>query len=195
MCLVSISNNPCFRQKHAGIPDSTDGSDGTSYPLTEIYMLPVAQAPGRVAYLPPLLCGDVYASSEHHVCYTLCSGCCYAEAVYTMPGNVYAFFRPCATFHLFAIAIYRMLHSPHICFVFRCCHLLQYSLRFGYITCRCICFTIIICYRSEIYCPILTHSSTMPSVLHILRRFIIGLQCFFLLISIRIIAMFNLHTL
>ena len=41
-----ISNNSSFRQKQMGIPDGSDGSDGTSYPLTENYMLPVAQATG-----------------------------------------------------------------------------------------------------------------------------------------------------
>jgi len=44
-----ISNNPGFRLKHPGVPDCSDGSDGTSYPLTENYTLPVAQATGRVA--------------------------------------------------------------------------------------------------------------------------------------------------
>jgi len=42
---------------------------------------------GRIAYIPPLLYGDVYTSSERHVCYTLRRGCSYAEAVYTTPGN------------------------------------------------------------------------------------------------------------
>jgi len=37
-----ISNNPSFRLKHPGVPDNSDGSDGTSYPLTENYTLPVA---------------------------------------------------------------------------------------------------------------------------------------------------------
>ena len=83
-----ISNNSSFRQKHPGVPDSSDGSDATSYPLTENYTLPVARATGRVAYVPPLLCGDVYPPSEGHVCYTLPRGCIYAEAVYTTPGDV-----------------------------------------------------------------------------------------------------------
>jgi hypothetical protein len=47
--LWNISNNPSFRLKHPGVPDGSDGSDGTSYPLTENYTLPVAQATGRVA--------------------------------------------------------------------------------------------------------------------------------------------------
>ena len=44
-----ISNNPSFCLKHPGVPDGSDGSDGTSYPLTENYTLPVAQATGRIA--------------------------------------------------------------------------------------------------------------------------------------------------
>jgi len=46
-----ISNNSSFRQKHLGVLDGSDGSDRTSYPLTEHYMLPVVQATGRVAYI------------------------------------------------------------------------------------------------------------------------------------------------
>ena len=49
---ASISNNPSFRLKHPGVPDSSDGSGGTSYPLTENQTRPVAQATGRVPYLP-----------------------------------------------------------------------------------------------------------------------------------------------
>jgi len=82
-----MSNDPKFRLKNPGVPDGSEGPDGTSYALTENYTLPVAQATGRVAYVPPLLCGDVYASSERHVCYTLRRGCSYAEAVYTTPGD------------------------------------------------------------------------------------------------------------
>jgi len=85
--LVHISNDPNFRLKHPGVPDCSDGSDGTSYAVTENYTLPVALAMGRVAYVPPLLYGDVYTSSERHMCYTLRRGCSYAEAVYTTPGN------------------------------------------------------------------------------------------------------------
>jgi len=33
----SISNNASFHLKHPGVPDSSDGSDGTSYPLMENY--------------------------------------------------------------------------------------------------------------------------------------------------------------
>jgi hypothetical protein len=52
-----ISNNPSFRLKHPGVPDGSDGSGGTSYPLTENQTRPVAQATGRIAYLP---CGSYY---------------------------------------------------------------------------------------------------------------------------------------
>jgi hypothetical protein len=71
------------------------------------------------------------------------------------------------TLYLLAIAIYRMPHSPHICLALRLCHILQYSFRFGYLACHCICFAISIFYRSETYSLIFTLSSTMPSVLHI----------------------------
>jgi len=83
-----LSNNSSFRQKHPGVPDSSDGSGGTLYPLTENYTLPVALATGGIAYLCTLLSGDVNAPSEEHVCYTLHRRCSYAEAAYTMPGDV-----------------------------------------------------------------------------------------------------------
>jgi hypothetical protein len=41
--ITQISNNTSFRLKHPSVPDGSDGSDGTSYPLTENFMLPVAQ--------------------------------------------------------------------------------------------------------------------------------------------------------
>jgi len=83
-----ISNNSSFRQKDPGVADGSDGSDGPSYPLTQNYTRLVAEATGRIAYLPHLVCGDVDAPSEGHVCYTLCRGCSHAEAVYTTPGDV-----------------------------------------------------------------------------------------------------------
>jgi hypothetical protein len=55
---VNVSNNPSFRLKHPGVPDNSDGSSGTSYPLTENQTRPVAPAIGRVAYLP---CGGYYS--------------------------------------------------------------------------------------------------------------------------------------
>lgn len=48
---------------------------------------------------------------------------------------------------------------------FTSCHIIRYSLRFGYIASHCIRFSIIVFYRSEVYCPILSLSSTMPRVL------------------------------
>jgi len=134
----------------------------------------------------------VYAPSERHTCYTLRRGCRYAVAVHTTPGDIYACLQPIATFYLSAIAKYRMPHSPHICWALRICHILQYSLRFGYLACGCICFAIIVFYWSHIYSPIFTLSSTMPSVLHILHWSIMCLQCFFLLIRIGIVTILTL---
>ena len=85
-----------------------------------------------------------------------------------------------------------MPHPLHICWPFRCCHLLQCSLRFGCIIYHCICFAIIVFYWSEMYCLIFPLSSTMPSVLHMLHWCIITLQCFILLIRIHIVT---IHTL
>jgi len=79
--LSGISNDPSFRQKHPGVPDGSDSFDGTSYTPTENYTLPVAHATGLIAHVPPLLLDDVYTPSEGHMCYTLRSGCSYAEAV------------------------------------------------------------------------------------------------------------------
>jgi len=92
----------------------------------------------------------------------------------------------------FFLAIYRMPHSPHICLALRFCHILEYNLCFGYLACCCICFAIIVFYRSEIYTAIFTLSSTMSSVLHILSWSIIGLRCLFLLIRICVVAMLAL---
>jgi len=39
---IDISNNSSFRQKHPDVLDGSDGSDETSYFLTENYTLPVA---------------------------------------------------------------------------------------------------------------------------------------------------------
>jgi hypothetical protein len=46
LAVNNISSNSIFRQKHPGVLDGTDGSDGTSYPLTENKMLSVTQAMG-----------------------------------------------------------------------------------------------------------------------------------------------------
>jgi hypothetical protein len=52
-----ISNNPSLHLQHLGVPDGSDGSGGTSYPLMENQKRSVVQAMGRVAYLP---CGGYY---------------------------------------------------------------------------------------------------------------------------------------
>jgi hypothetical protein len=44
-----ISNNSSFRLKQPGVQDGSDGSDRTSYTLTENYTLPVPQAMGRIS--------------------------------------------------------------------------------------------------------------------------------------------------
>jgi len=54
-----ISNNPSFLQKHPAVPVSSDGSDGTWYPLTEKYTVPIAQLTGCIAYVPSLLCPKI----------------------------------------------------------------------------------------------------------------------------------------
>jgi len=71
--LESISNNASFRLKHPGVPDGSDGSDGTLYRLTENYTLPVTQVTCRVAYLPPLLCAW-YTHHQNDTCVTLFAG-------------------------------------------------------------------------------------------------------------------------
>jgi len=87
----------------------------------ENYTLPVAQAMGRVAYVPPSLCGDVYASSERHVCYTLRRDCSYAEAVYTTPGD-----RRQAWQHPGALAT--CLGAPRITVMYSVCILIYVSM-------------------------------------------------------------------
>jgi len=56
-CSSIISNNPRFRLKHPGVPDGSDSSGGTSYPLTENQTRPFAQVTCRVPYLS---CGGNY---------------------------------------------------------------------------------------------------------------------------------------
>ena len=94
----TISNNASFRLKHLGVPDGSDGSDGTSYPLTENYTLPVALhtylhyfAPG----IRTIRMTRVLHSSQ---------GCSYAVAGYATPGDVYVFHWPIATLNLSAIS-------------------------------------------------------------------------------------------
>jgi len=71
--MLIISNNTSFRLKHPGVPDGSGGSDETSYSLTENYTLPIAQATGRVAYLPPIRCAW-YTPHQNDKCVTLFTG-------------------------------------------------------------------------------------------------------------------------
>jgi hypothetical protein len=122
--------------------------------------------------------GNVYAPSERDVSYILCCSQIDAVAVFTPSGNV----------HAFCLADSHMPHSPYMCLALTFCHILQYSLRIGYIACRFICFAIIVFYLYDMWSPIFTLSSTMPSVVCILCLSIIGLRCFLLLICIRMSA-------
>jgi len=61
-----ISNHPSFRLKHLGVQDGSDGSDRTSYPLTENYIHPIA-------YSPPSLCAW-YTHHRNDMCVTLFAG-------------------------------------------------------------------------------------------------------------------------
>jgi hypothetical protein len=79
----------------------------------------------------PRECGDVYAPSEWHMCYTHRRGCSNAVVWYTTTADVCAFLWPIATFFLSAIAISRMRHSPHICLPLRCSYVLQWVLPNG----------------------------------------------------------------
>jgi len=64
-----ISNDPSVRQKHPDVPDGSGGCIGTSYPLPENYTLPVAQATGRITYIPPCVFGDIYGH-QNDTCVT-----------------------------------------------------------------------------------------------------------------------------
>jgi hypothetical protein len=68
-----ISKNAIFRLEHPGVLDGSDGLDGTLYLLRENYTLPIAQATGRIAYSPPLLC-VWYMHYQNDTCVTLFSG-------------------------------------------------------------------------------------------------------------------------
>jgi len=150
--------------------------------------------PGDVLHciLPSITMRLLYAPSERHVCYTLLRGCGYAVDIYRTLGVVYAFLRPVATVYLSGIAIYRIPHLPHICLGLRFCQILQYSLRFGYIACCCICFAIIVFYRSEIYSLIFTLSSNRKLFLYIVCWSIIGSRFLFLLIRIHMVGILAL---
>jgi len=122
----------------------------------------------------------IYAPSERNVCFTLRRGCSYAVAIYTTPGDVQALLRAIASYRTFTCGWFSVFVTYYN------------SLRLSYLACWCICYAINVFYMSEIYCPIFTLLSSMPSVLHILRWSIIGLQCFFLRIHIHIVAILAL---
>jgi len=71
--LRCISNYSSFRQKHLGVLDGSDGSDGTSHPLTENYTLPVTQVMGRVAYVL-LYFVVMFTHHQKDTCITLFAG-------------------------------------------------------------------------------------------------------------------------
>jgi hypothetical protein len=52
VCPKYISNKSSFHQEYPGVPDGSDSSDGTLYPLTVNQARPVASVTGCVAYLP-----------------------------------------------------------------------------------------------------------------------------------------------
>jgi hypothetical protein len=119
--IATISNKPSFRQEHPGVCDSPDGSDRSSCALTENQTRWVALHTSPAAAIIACLlfpshctlrlphrrqasfalrpeCGDIFAPSERHVCYTIRST--YVVAVDPTPSAVYAFHRPSATFQL-----------------------------------------------------------------------------------------------
>jgi len=75
-----ISNCTRVREKHPGVPGSPEGSDGTLYPLTQNYMLLVAQATGRIAYILLYLV-VMFTHHQKDTCVTLFAG----AAVMRMP--------------------------------------------------------------------------------------------------------------
>jgi len=104
-----ISNKPSFRQEHLGFPSGPDESDSESNAtrrqsngsrciptlLRLLYQLSYSRDALHCklphGWTPPQHhesvtlrpeCGDLYAPSEWHMCYTLCRGSSYAVAVY-----------------------------------------------------------------------------------------------------------------
>jgi hypothetical protein len=77
-----ISKKPSFHQKQPGGRDSSDGSDGTSHPLFENYILPVAQATCSLAnrlVLPCNLSAVMYTHCQNDICVITWQGlqwCC-----------------------------------------------------------------------------------------------------------------------
>jgi len=65
---MCISNDLNFRLKHPGVLDGSDGSDGTSYALTENYTLPVASHTYLLYFVV------AYTHHQNDTCVTLCTG-------------------------------------------------------------------------------------------------------------------------
>jgi hypothetical protein len=132
-----ISNKPSCHQEHPGVSDGPDGSDGTSYPLTENHTWQVALHTSLVAAIIPCLLflrrvalyitlttpasGLLYFVSRmwwriRTITTTRMlhssQGSNYIVAVNPTPSTVYTFHRPSPTFYLSHIALYRMPHSP-----------------------------------------------------------------------------------
>jgi hypothetical protein len=61
-----ISNNSSIGLKDPGVPSGSDGSNVTSYPLTQNDTLSFSQATVRFAYLPPVLCARNVVTYMHH---------------------------------------------------------------------------------------------------------------------------------
>jgi hypothetical protein len=68
-----VGNNASFRLNHPRVPDGSDDSDGTSYPLMGNSTFPVAQATGCVAYFLPLLCAW-YTHHQNDTCVKIFAG-------------------------------------------------------------------------------------------------------------------------
>jgi hypothetical protein len=63
---ICTSNNPRFLLKHPGVPGSSDGPNGISYPPTEKFTLQVAQGTGHIAFFPSLLCAQNVVTYRYH---------------------------------------------------------------------------------------------------------------------------------
>jgi hypothetical protein len=106
-----------------------------------------------------------YIHNANSICVTLVIGdltCCRH-----LPNRWRRIYLSAAHYIIRCLNYCSVLDTAHSlkCLYLTCSHLIQYSLRFGYIRCRCCCFAIMVFYKFEIYCPIFTLSSTRPSAL------------------------------
>jgi len=156
MTLISLWNSRLFRTALTALTE----------PFTLWWRITGCTCPGRRVTLHTYLMYGVvtYTYHQNNTCVTLIAGAAVMlmQFAHCMAMCIH-FSGPVPNFTSPVVAIYRMPHSPQRRLVLRYCHLLHCSLRCGFITCRCICFAITVFYRSEIYCPIFTLSSTMPS--------------------------------